>query len=95
MARIRVYNIEFLYLTDMDYQRNYNIENNLDEYEVEQKVKELEGQRELILPLYVNIIDESKVPEDATYMDDDFLEVLIEDEVGEYFTNFEWEYLVD
>lgn len=83
---ITITDIAFTYLWDDKYFRNYNRENNLTEEEIEERCEELKAQTTLVVDL-----DDYDFDEDQDDMDD-FLVDIIEEETGEYFSTFSWEY---
>lgn len=93
MKNIKVYDIEYLYLNDEDYFREYNCDNELTEPEIKEHVSELSQKSELIFQYddYTFNEDEWNNPD---YMEKVLCEILL-NETQEYFSNFEWEYLVE
>jgi hypothetical protein len=83
---IIITDIAFTYLWDEKYFKNYNRENNLTEEEIEERCEELKSQTTLEVDLDDYDFDEE---EDDI---DDFLVDIIEEETGEYFSTFSWEY---
>lgn len=84
--KIIITDIAFTYLWDDKYFRNYNRENNLTEEEIEERCEELKNQTTLEVDL-----DDYDFDEDEDDIDD-FLVDIIEEETGEYFSTFSWEY---
>ena len=84
--KIIITDIAFLYLWDEKYFRNYNSENNLTEKEIDERCEELKSQTTLEVDL-----DDYDFDEDEDDIDD-FLVDIIEEETGEYFSTFSWEY---
>lgn len=83
---ITITDIAFTYLWDDKYFRNYNRENNLTEEEIEERCEELKAQTTLVVDL-----DDYDFDGDQDDIDD-FLVDIIEEETGEYFLTFSWEY---
>ena len=90
MKDIKVYDIDYLYLTDDDYMKDYNRDNDLDDEEIQEQIEFLEEKKEIIFKFDDYSFDEDEWY-DVEYMEGVLSEMLT-DETGEYFSNFEWEY---
>ena len=90
MKHIRVYNIEYLYLTDDDYFHEYNRDNDMSEEEIEEHISFVKKKSEVLFKFEDFTIDEGEL-NDPKFVE--FLVDWVEQETGEYFSNFEWEYL--
>jgi hypothetical protein len=91
MKDIKVYDIDYLYLTDDDYMKDYNRDNDLDDEEIQEHIEHLEENKEIIFKFDDYSFDEDEW-NDSDNMEEQLSEMLT-DETGEYFSNFEWEYL--
>ena len=91
MKNIRVYNIEYLYLTDDDYFHEYNRDNEMTEEEIEEHVSFVKEKSEVIFKFdnWYLTKEQWNNPE----LVEQELVNMIEEETSEYFKNFEWEYL--
>jgi hypothetical protein len=84
MKKIRVYDIEYLALIDVKYAKRYAYDNQLTEEEKEEWLNGLEEKTEVII--YV----------DDDFEDEDELANYLElEELCEYITDFQWEYLAE
>lgn len=91
MKDIKVYDIDYLYLTDDDYFHESNRDNELDEDEIQEHIEHLQENKEIIFKFDDYSFDEDEW-NDSDYMEGVLSEMLT-DETLEYFSNFEWEYL--
>jgi len=93
MKNIRVYDIDYLYLEDEKYAREYNQDFQLTEDEIKERIEYLKSNREVIFKF-----DEWEIDEEDWNDEENMEDVLvdwIESETGEYFCRYEWEYLAD
>lgn len=91
MKHIRVYDIEYLFLTDENYADGFSQDNDLTEDEIQEHIEHLEDNKEIIFEFDDWNFDEDEW-NDSDNMEDQLSEMLTQ-ETGEYFSNFEWEYL--
>ena len=89
--KIRVYDIDYLYLTDEKYARGFNTDNDFNEDEIKEHIEHLKNNRQLILN-FEHWGVESNEWNDPDFIENTIVEWLTE-ETGEYFCRFEWEYL--
>ena len=90
---IRVYDIDYLYLTDEKYARGFNTDNDFNEDEIKEHIEHLKNNRQLILNFEHWYLTQDEW-NDKEHMEGEMVN-LIEQETGEYFEGFEWEYLVE
>jgi hypothetical protein len=93
---IRVYDIDYLFLSDDNYAEEFICDNDLDEDEINNHIEHLNQNRELIFKFEewgVDNIDEEDWNDEEIM--EDVLVDWIESMTGEYFTGFSWEYLVE
>ena len=91
MKHIRVYDIEYLYLTDDDYFHEYNRDNDMSEEEIEEHISFVKEKNEVLFKFEDFTIDEGEW-NDPKFIESNLVD-WVEEETGEYFSNFEWEYL--
>jgi hypothetical protein len=91
--KIRVYDIDYLYLTDEKYARGFNTDNDFNEDEIKEHIEHLKNNRQLILNFEHWYLTQDEW-NDKEHMEGEMVN-LIEQETGEYFEGFEWEYLVE
>jgi len=91
--KIRVYDIDYLYLTDEDYAVGFNEDNDFDEDGINNHIEHLNQNKELIFKFEDWYLTQDEW-NDKEHMEGEMVN-LIEQETGEYFEGFEWEYLVE
>jgi hypothetical protein len=80
-------------LTDEKYARGFNTDNDFNEDEIKEHIEHLKNNRQLILNFEHWYLTQDEW-NDKEHMEGEMVN-LIEQETGEYFEGFEWEYLVE
>ena len=88
--KIRFYDVQFLYLTDKKYYKEYNEENNLSDEQIQKRVDELQ------VNSFEIVLDETADKDIIELLDDEetdyeMLVSLLQDECGEYFTEYKYD----
>jgi hypothetical protein len=92
---IRVYDIDYLFLSDDNYAEEFIFNNGLIGCcdEIKEHIEHLNQNRELIFKFEDWYLTQDEW-NDKEHMEGEMVN-LIEQETGEYFTGFSWEYLVE
>jgi hypothetical protein len=88
--KIRFYDVQFLYLTDKKYYKEYNEENNLSAEQIQKRMDELQ------VNCFEIVLDETAEKDIIDLLEDEeteheMLDSLLQDECGEYFTEYNYD----